>query len=319
MASANDHDLPVTAMQPRPVTQRHRRGGKARDAYYPTWFAAGALSIYFVFVLVPGLLGIGLAFTNWTAYSTSLRWVGLANFRALFAPNSFFLVAMENTAIFTVATVILKTGIALALAILLTAGIKRLAALYRALIFIPNLLPLVAVGIVFKSILDPTTGLLNSTLRTLALGGLAQSWLGDVHLALWSVIGVDTWKGVGYIMVILIAGLLAIPQEFYEAASCDGASKWQSFRLITLPMMMPVFAVTTVINLVYALRVFDIVYVLTSGGPGYATSTVYTSIFSEFGLGQYGIATAFSSVFLIVMLAVSFMVIRVMGRSEIQP
>jgi raffinose/stachyose/melibiose transport system permease protein len=177
---------------------------------------------------------------------------------------------------------------------------------------------MVAVGIVFKSMLDPTTGLLNSTLRTLALGGLAQNWLGDVRLALWSVIGVDTWKGVGYIMVILIAGLLAIPREFYEAASCDGASRWQSFRYITLPQMMPVFAVTTVINLVYALRVFDIVYVLTSGGPGYATSTVYTSIFSEFGLGQYGVATAFSSVFLLLMLVLSFVVIRVMHRPEAQ-
>jgi raffinose/stachyose/melibiose transport system permease protein len=317
VASTTDLGSSAAGVQAR-TASRPRRARSLGNAYYPTWFAFGALSIYFVFVLLPGLLGIGLAFTDWTAYSTSVHWVGLANFRALFAPNSFFLVAMENTLIFTVATVILKTGIALALAILLTSGIKRFAALYRALIFIPNLLPMVAVGVVFKSILDPTTGLLNSTLRTLALGGLAQNWLGDVQLALWSVIGVDTWKGVGYIMVILIAGLLAIPREFYEAASCDGASRWQSFRYITLPQMMPVFAVTTVINLVYALRVFDIVYVLTSGGPGYATSTVYTSIFSEFGLGQYGVATAFSSVFLLLMLVLSFVVIRVMHRPEAQ-
>ena len=132
------------------------------------------------------------------------------------------------------------------------------------------------------------------------------------------MIGVDTWKGVGYIMVILIAGLLAIPREFYEAASCDGASRWQSYRYITLPMMMPVFAVTTVINLVYALRVFDIVFVLTGGGPGYTTATVYTTIFTQVGLGQFGIATAFSSLFLIVMLVLSFVVIRVMARPSVQ-
>lgn len=274
--------------------------------------------MYFVLVLLPGLLGLGLSFTDWNAYSTHLHWVGLLNFKALFRPNSFYVIAIENTLLFTVATLILKTVVGLALAILLTSGIKRLSALYRALIFIPNLLPMVAVGIVFKSILDPTTGLANSTLRALGLSGLTHQWLGDVHLALWSVIGVDTWKGVGYIMVILIAGLLAIPSEFYEAASCDGASKWQSFRHITLPMLRPVLAVTTVINLVYALRVFDIVYVLTNGGPGYATQTVYTTIFSQFGLGEYGIATAFSSVFLIIMLALSFVVIRVMRRPEAQ-
>ena len=130
-------------------------------------------ALYFLFVLLPGVLGIGLSFTDWSAYSTRLDWVGLQNFSALFQPNSFYLLAIENTLIFTVATIILKTVIGLALAILLTSGIKRLSALYRALIFIPNLLPMVAVGIVFKSILDPTTGLLNSTLRTLGLGGLA--------------------------------------------------------------------------------------------------------------------------------------------------
>ena len=315
MVSPTGRDLALAGNQARPPTRRRRRARVANNAY-PTWFAGGALGLYFLFVLLPGLLGIGLSFTDWNAYSTRLDWVGLKNFGALFQPGSFYVKAIENTVLFTVATIILKTVIGLALAILVTSGVKRLSSLYRALIFIPNLLPMVAVGIVFKSILDPSTGLLNSTLRALDLGGLAQDWLGDIHLALWSVIGVDTWKGVGYIMVILIAGLLTIPREFYEAATCDGASAWQSFWHITLPMLRPVLAVTTVINLVYALRVFDIVYVLTNGGPGYASQTVYTTIFSVFGLGQYGVATAFSSVFLIVMLALSFLVIRVIRRPE---
>jgi raffinose/stachyose/melibiose transport system permease protein len=176
---------------------------------------------------------------------------------------------------------------------------------------------MVAVGIVFKSILDPDVGLLNSTLRAVGLGGLAQQWLTNVSLALWSVIGVDTWKGVGYIMVILIAGLLAIPREYYEVASIDGASGWQAFRHITLPLLRPVLAVTTVLNLLYALRVFDIVYVLTNGGPGHATDTVYTVIFDAFSLGQWGVATALSTVFLIVMIALGFVVLRVLRRPEV--
>ncbi len=283
---------------------------------YPTWFAGGALLLYGVFVLLPSLAGLGYSFTDWSAYSTDIHWVGLANFATIFQPNSEYLGAILNTVIFTIATIILKTVIALALAVLLTSGL-RLAYMYRALIYLPALLPMVAVGIVFKSILDPNVGLLNSTLQSIGLGFLAQQWLTDVRLALWSVIGVDTWKGVGYIMVIIIAGLVAIPREYYEVAKIDGASGWQAFLYITLPLLKPVLAVTTVLNLLYALRVFDIVYVLTNGGPGYATDTVYTAIFNAFSLGQWGVATALSTVFLIVMLALGFVVLRVFRRSEV--
>jgi raffinose/stachyose/melibiose transport system permease protein len=270
-----------------------------------------------VFVLLPSLLGLGFSFTDWSAYSTDIHWVGLANFAAILQPNSEYVGAIKNTVIFTVATIILKTIIALALAVLLTSGVRRLAYLYRALIYLPALLPMVAVGIVFKSILDPEVGLLNSTLHLVGLGFLAQQWLTNISLALWSVIGVDTWKGVGYIMVILIAGILAIPREYYEAAAMDGASGWQAFRHITMPQLRPVLAVTTVLNLLYALRVFDIVYVLTNGGPGYVTDTVYTAIFNAFSLGQWGVATALSTVFFIVMVALGFVVLRVMRRPEV--
>ena len=115
----------------------------------------------------------------------------------------------------------------------------------------------------------------------------------------------------------LIAGLLAIPREYYEAASIDGASGWQMFRHITLPLLRPVLAVTTLLNLLYALRVFDIVFVLTNGGPGYVTSTVYTVIFDAYSLGQWGVATALSTIFLIVMVALGYMVLRVMRRPEV--
>ncbi len=294
---------------------RPGRSSRLRNNY-PTWFAGGALLLYGLFVLLPSLVGLGYAFTDWSAYSTDLHWVGLANFAAIFQPNSEYAGAIVNTVIFTIATIILKTVIALALAVLLTSGVRRLAYLYRLLIYLPALLPMVAVGIVFKSILDPNVGLLNTTLRLVGLGALTQQWLTDVRLALWSVIGVDTWKGVGYIMVIIIAGLVAIPREYYEVAQIDGASGWQAFRYITLPLLRPVLAVTTVLNLLYALRVFDIVYVLTNGGPGYATDTVYTAIFNAFSLGQWGVATALSTVFFIVSVALGFVVLRVFRRSE---
>ncbi len=122
---------------------------------------------------------------------------------------------------------------------------------------------------------------------------------------MWSVIAVDVWRGVGYIMVILIAGLLAIPRNYYEAASIDGASASSQFRHITLPLIRPVLAVTTVLNLLYGLKVFDIVFVLTSGGPGRATETVYTMVFEDFSKGRWGLATALSTLLLLVMVVPS--------------
>ena len=221
-----ERDLTPPGSSPRPSRSYRSRKN------YPTWFAAGALLLYGVFVLLPSLAGLGYSFTDWSAYSTDLHWVGLANFATIFQPNSEYVGAIENTMTFTIVTIILKTGIALTLAVLLTSGVWRLSYLYRALIYLPALLPMVAVGIVFKSILDPDVGLLNSTLRLVGLGFLTQQWLTNVSLALWSVIGVDTWKGVGYIMVILIAGLMAIPSDYYESAKIDGASGWQVFRYI---------------------------------------------------------------------------------------
>jgi raffinose/stachyose/melibiose transport system permease protein len=283
-----------------------------KNKAYPTWFAGGALLLYGVFVLVPALLGFGFSFTDWSAYSSDIHWVGLDNFAAIFDPTSNYLSAIQNTVLFTVATIALKTVIALALAILLTSGVKRLSYFYRALIFLPAVLPILIVGVIFQSVLNPDTGLLNSTLRLIGLGGLAQQWLTDVSIALWSVIGVDTWRGAGYIMVILIAGLQSIPRDYYEAASIDGASSRQAFWYITLPLLTPILLVTTVLNLLYGLRVFDMVFVLTNGGPGFATQTVYTTIFEDFSLGRYGTATALSTLFFVVMVALSFLVIRIM-------
>ena len=133
---------------------------------YPTWFAAGALAVYGVFVLLPSLLGLGYAFTDWSSYSSDIHWVGLDNFKTILEPNSVYRVAIVNTVLFTIATIVLKTAIALALAVLLTSGVRRLSYLYRALIYLPALLPMVAVGIVFKSIFDPEVGLLGNAQTT---------------------------------------------------------------------------------------------------------------------------------------------------------
>ena len=283
---------------------------------YPTWFALGALLLYGVFTLVPSILGIGYAFTDWNSYTTELNWVGFDNFQTILGEGSNYLRVIGNTVMFTIATIVLKTVIALGLALLLVEGIRRASSVYRMIFYLPAVLPILVVSLIFRSILHPATGLLNETLRAVGLEFFTAKWLTDVTLAMWSVIWVDVWRGVGYIMVILIAGLLAIPREYYEASSIDGASAWKNFRHITLPLLTPVLAVVTVLNLLYGLKVFDIVFVLTNGGPGRATQTVYTMVFEDFSKGRWGLATALSSLLLLVMLVLAYFVIRVMQRGE---
>jgi len=287
-----------------------------RNKVYPFYFVIGALTLYLVFFVLPSLMGIYYAFTDWNSYSPEVNFVGLENFKLIFSSNQGYLHYISNTIIFTTTTILLKTVIALGLAILLTQGIRRLSYLHRAVIYLPAVLPMLAVSLIFRSILNPATGLLNTSLHSMGLGFLAQKWLVDPLWALPSVIGVDTWKGVGYIMVILIAGIEAIPREYFEAAAIDGASGWKILRYITLPLLTPVLAVTTVLNLLYGLKVFDIVFVLTHGGPGRATDTVYTAIFDEFSKGRYGVATALSSLLFVVMVGLAYFVIRLMNREE---
>lgn len=289
-----------------------------KNKIYPFYFTFGALALYVVFVVLPGFMGIAYSFTDWNSYSTEVNFVGLDNFKTIFSGGEKYLDYIGNTLFFTLYTLVLKTIIALFLAILLHYGVRRLAHLYRVIIYLPVVLPTIVVGLVFRSILNPRTGVLNEFFRSVGLDGLAQAWLVDPDIAMLSVIGVDTWKGVGYIMVILIAGLQTIPQEYYEAAEIDGASPIARFRHITLPLLVPALTVVTVLNLLYGLRVFDIVYVLTGGGPGYTTDVVFTAVFDEFSKGRYGVGTALSSVLFVIMTAASFFIVRRLTRNSIE-
>jgi raffinose/stachyose/melibiose transport system permease protein len=294
--------------------ERKRMKNKA----YPLYFVSGAVVLYLLFYVLPSMMGFYYAFTDWNTYTTEVNWVGLQNYQTIFSSTGQGYVSfIRNTVVFTVATILLKTVIAMGLAVLLTQGIQRLSYFHRVVMYLPAVLPMLIVSLIFKSILNPATGFLNTLLRGAGLDFLAQRWLTDINLALFSVIGVDTWRGVGYIMVILIAGLQGIPRDYYEAASIDGASGWRTFIHVTLPLLMPVLSVTTVLNLLYGLKVFDIIFVLTNGGPGRATDTVYTAIFQDFSKGRFGIATALSTLLFMVMIVLGYFVIRLMHREEI--
>src|SRR5579864_1371687 len=285
---------------------------------YPYYFVLAALILYLVFFIIPSLSGIAFAFTDWNAYSNQVNFVGLQNFQMIFSPGKNYLSYISNTLIFTLVTIILKTVFGLGLALLLNEGVKRLVNLYRVLIYLPAVLPTLVVALIFRSILNPATGLLNTFFRGTGLDAAALPWLVDPHIALYSVIGVDTWKGVGYIMVILLAGLQTIPKEYYEVAEVDGANAWARLRHITLPLLTPAIVIVTVLNVLYGLRVFDIVYALTNGGPGYATEVLSTAVFQAFSQGEYGIGTAISTILFLILLVAGYFVIRLLDREPIR-
>jgi raffinose/stachyose/melibiose transport system permease protein len=277
------------------------------------YFTVAALAVYTLFFVLPGVMGLFYSFTDWNSYTDEINFIGFKNLAGIFSLEGRYLGFIRNTIVFTIATVVLKTVLGLLFAILLNEGI-RMKGFHRVVLFMPAIVPMLVVGLIFKSILHPATGLLNESLRAIGLDFLAQKWLTDLNWAFKSIIAVDTWKGVGYIMVIILAGLQSIDRTYYEAASIDGANFWQRLLKITIPLIVPALVVTTVLNLLHGLKVFEVVYVLTNGGPGYATDVMYTAIFKEFSNGNYGMGTALSSVLFVVMTVLGYFVIRLMSR-----
>lgn len=289
-----------------------------RKKLYPWYFAAGAALVYFLLCFLPGILGIGYSFTDWNNFTTEVNFVGLDNYKQIFQGNSEYVTYIVNTVMFTIVTTAAKTVVGLALALLLTQKFIKCKNFQRMIIFSPQVMSYLVVGLVFKSMLHPTTGFLNNFLRSIGLDMLAKNWLTDLNLVFPTVMTVDTWKGMGYIMVVVIAGLLSISPEYYEAASIDGASFFQKFRCITLPLLKPVIVNVTVLNVTYGLRVFDMIYALTNGGPGNATGVINTAVYKEFSKGNLAMGTTLSSVLFLFMLVLLYFIIKSMENKEVE-
>ncbi len=289
-----------------------------RKKLYPWYFAAGAALVYFLLCFLPGILGIGYSFTDWNNFTNEVNFVGLDNYKQIFEGNSEYVKYIINTVVFTIVTTVAKTVVGLALALLLTQKFIKCKNFQRMIIFSPQVMSYLVVGLVFKSMLHPTTGFLNNFLRSVGLDGLAKNWLTDLQLVFPTVMAVDTWKGMGYIMVVVIAGLLSISPEYYEAASIDGATFFQKLRCITLPLLKPVLVNVTVLNVTYGLRVFDMIYSLTNGGPGNATGVINTAVYKEFSKGNLAMGTTLSSVLFFVMLALLYFIIKSMENKEVE-
>lgn len=247
--------------------------------------------LFAAFVAWPFLHGLWLSLVFWDGFSP-WRWAGLANYRRLLG-DGLFLGAFRNNLIFVTIVVTLKTSLGFAVALLLDqAGRGR--AFFRGAMFVPVTLSFVAVGLLWAWIYNPVFGLLNAGLDLVGLGVLKHSWLGDRHVALFAIIAVDVWKWLGFHAVIFLAGLQTVPADLYESARMDGARALRRFWHVTLPLMMPIVFINIILAVSGAfVRNFDIVWVLTKGGPNHATEVVLTDMMAEaFQNGAMGYASA---------------------------
>lgn len=252
-------------------------------------FLAPALLIYTAFHVLPFLGTVVLSLTSYDGLS-SPQFVGLENFKAL-VRSSQFRTALTNNLIWYVGEVLTTTVIALIVALLIN-SVARFRAFYRTSLFLPFILSWGVIGLLWSRIYNPFPeyGLLNKSLEVLGLSSLMGNWLGDANTAFYSVIVAAVWKGIGFNMVLFYAGLQNVPKELVEAARIDGARRGQVFRYVTLPALRPITGIVLVLGLINTFKVFDPVWVMTEGGPGYSSSLLatlaYTLGLNNFELGM---------------------------------
>jgi ABC-type sugar transport system permease subunit len=287
-----------------------------RRALYGYLFILPTVLFFVMFIAFPFFRAIGISMTEWAGYDEP-RFIGLNNFINMMG-NRIFWIAMKNTFIFMLATTILQTIIPMLVAVLINAGWRGEVA-YRTILFLPNIISLVVTGLLWRMIYDGNFGPLNNTLIALGLTGLKHQWLAEPGTVLPAII-VSLWASLGFYMVIFFAGLQSIPPELYEVASIDGANTLQKFAHITVPMLWPVTTVVMIINIIGGIKVFDVVYVMTTGGPNHASEVLgtylYVTAFGATGGGSpsMGYASAVGVVILILAMIGTAIQLRVTGR-----
>jgi multiple sugar transport system permease protein len=260
---------------------------------------AGILAFQFV----PILVSLYASLTTWDGMNPP-AFTGLANYRRLLVEDSFFRETLRTTVIFTLGHIPLTIVLALGLALLCNLPLPGIA-LFRTAYFIPAVSNVVAISVVWFWVYQPQNGVLNTTLARVGLEGPA--WLASTTWALPAVILVSVWQGVGYPMVILLAGLQGIPAELYEAAKLDGASPANQFRQITVPLLTPTLFFLLITQFIASFQVFGIIYVMTQGGPANATSVyIYYLYQNAFAFGRMGYASAMAWILFVLIATVTF-------------
>ncbi len=266
-----------------------------------------------VFTLVPVLFSIGLSFMDWNGGPIqNAAWAGLDNYTDIFKNfninRSDLGIMLKNTVLFTLATVPLTIISSLTLAMVLNKA-ARGAKVLRAVFFFPYVASLVAICVCWSFMLMKT-GPVNQVLAVLGIN-IAKSWTQSRDFALWSIIIVSVWRSAGYYMVMYLAGLQGVPVELYEAATVDGATPWQRFWKVTIPMLTPTTFFVSIMMVISCFKIYDVVAIMTEGGPGRSTKMLVTLIYElSFQQIKYGLASAVAMVLLVIVLAVTIIQFR---------
>ena len=279
--------------------------GRLEHLLYPLFETVSYFFLFTLFFIVAIFGGVGISLTNWTVSRPSItRFVGLKNYITMFQDDD-ILLAFKNTAIFTVAIVILRNLFAILLALALVKKLYTRTYL-RTIFYIPAVLSYVVVGIMFTAMFQ-MNGTFNQILNAFGIP-CTKEWLASGDTALLMVIVEDVWKWTGFHMIIYIAGLQAIPTDLYEAAKIDGASAVRTFFSVTLPLLIPSLTINVTQAIIGGFRVFEQVLTLTDGGPGHQSTVVSMMVYEYFGRGFYGKSTAISMMLSVIVLFVTLAV-----------
>jgi len=297
---------------PRASGERSANSAARRPSIYPRWFFIPSGLLYLVLFAVPTFASFYFAFTRWSL--SGVEFIGLDNFVTFFT-EPMLIQGFTNTFIYGFVTSAAKVVLGLGLAVLLTGPILGRGYL-RSTIFFPVLVSTIGIGVTFKALLDPQDGLVNQALAAIGIAG--PGWLTDPSLALISVALVDIWKGVGIATLIYIAGIVAIPQEYFEASRVDGAGAWATFKNITLPLVRPATATVVLLSLIGGLRSFELIWAMTKGGPGFSSDVIASVIYKQYQAGFYGLSTAGNVVLFVVVTAIIVPIFYVLNRRQVE-
>ncbi|QCB93688.1 carbohydrate ABC transporter permease [Cellulomonas shaoxiangyii] len=301
-----------------PPVHRARRPRRTSTSWAALAFAAPLLVYLAVFYAFPLYRNVELSLHDYTVRAFvrgDAEFVGLDVFREV-VTSSTFPVAVRNTAIFVVVSLVLQYTIGLALAVFFR-GTFRLSAVLRAMFLVPWLLPLIVSASTWAWMLNSDNGIVNAALG--AFGVDQVNWLTSPDLAIWAVTIANVWLGIPFNLVVLYSGLQNLPGDVYEAASLDGAGAWHTFRRITFPLLRPVSAITLLLGFIYTLKVVDVIWVMTTGGPATSSTTLAVWSYREaFGTGQpdFSPAAAVGTLLILVAVVIGFLYLHLQRREE---
>lgn len=267
------------------------------------WMIAPSFIGFVIFFILPAIMSLGYSFTNWSVYKVDFNFIGIKNYLKLFN-DAGTMAAVGNSLRYAVIITIIQNTLAIAFSVFLSKK-GLMVNLVKTVLFLPAVLSILVVGYLWSYMMTSSdSGLLNSILHTFGMGSV--NWLGNANIALYSVLATQVWQWTGWSLVIYIANLKSIDGALYEAANIDGASGRQVFLNITLPLLYPAVSFNVLMSLIGGFKIFDSIFAMTGGGPGYATETIMTTLIRiGFTEGRNAYSCAFAMIFFVIVFVIT--------------